>query len=445
MKERLKKIDMKSAMLYVMFAGFCGLFVSFLLQWIQAPYGLQSLAIFNQGRDFFADFFNVVFYSKDLDPYHCEYYGLAEKGYLPFSYLIFYGISRLLGYEDMEQPMPTEYLMITLAMFMITICVVCMFFTLSKLSKLISWQKMLLMFMLIFSGIFLFSFERGNTILLTVLFCTLFLLGYESENKILRELSYLALAAAAALKGYPCLLGLLVVYNKDWKAVIRLIIYGLLFAFGPFLFMQGEISDNISLWMEAVSLNSEIYQFARSPKLGMYYFIAYGMGFTLEDQVEVLAVAKPAVSFILVLGLVLNGFQTKPWKRVALIMCSILIYPANCALYCALYLFPVIVMFFNEEKKKLGDIVYMLLFLMILSPLKIIKVVNVFLMHDISLLLVNLGIIILYILLLVEAVMLSARWLGAKVEKTMPEISDSCGETQEETQENNQETTELLQ
>ena len=241
------------------------------------------------------------------------------------------------------------------------------------------------------------------------------------------------------------------VYNKDWKAVIRLIIYGLLFAFVPFLFMQGEISDNISLWMEAVSLNSEIYQFARTPKLGMYYFITYGMGFTLEDQVEILAVAKPAVSFILVIGLVLNYFQTKPWKRVALIMCSILIYPANCALYCALYLFPVIVMFFNEEKKKAGDMVYILLFLMILSPLKIVQIINVFLINDISLLLVNLGIVILYVLLLVEEVILSARWLGAKVEKSMPDISDDHEENQTDKLENldsieeKQEMAELLQ
>ncbi|MCM1495006.1 MAG: glycosyltransferase 87 family protein [Bacteroides sp.] len=447
----MKKIDKKSILLYIMFAGFCGLFISFLVQWIQEPYGIQSLAIFNQGRDFFADFFNVAFYSRDLDPYHCEYNGLAEKGYLPFSYLIFYGISRLLGYEEMEQPMPIEYLMISSAVFMIAVCTVCIFFALAKLSKLVSWQKILLMFMLVFSGVFLFSFERGNTILLTVLFCTLFLLGYESENKFLRELSYLALAAAAALKGYPCLLGLLVIYNKDWKAAVRLIIYGLLFAFVPFFFMQGGIKDNISLWMEAVKLNSEIYQFSRTPKLGMYYFIAYGMGFTLEDQMEILAVAKPAVSFILILGLFLNYFQTKPWKRIALIMCSILIYPANCALYCALYLFPVIVLFFNEERKKISDGFYILLFLMILSPLKIVQIINAFLLYDISLFLVNLGIVIFYTVLLVEVIVLGARWLGAKVEKSMPEYSEGQEENSAEqletldSVEEKKETTELLQ
>lgn len=86
------------------------------------------------------------------------------------------------------------------------------------------------------SSISLFSFERGNIIYLAVINSIFFLVNYQSENKIIREMSFIALAIAAALKGFPALLGILLLYDKRHKEAIRLIVHGVIFSFLPFCF-----------------------------------------------------------------------------------------------------------------------------------------------------------------------------------------------------------------
>ena len=73
---------------------------------------------------------------------------------------------------------------------------------------------------LAFSGIALFSYERGNVIYLAVIGMVCFIEHYQSENKVLREWSFIALAFAAAIKGYPAIFGILLIWEKRWKEAI---------------------------------------------------------------------------------------------------------------------------------------------------------------------------------------------------------------------------------
>jgi len=85
----------------------------------------------------------------------------------------------------------------------------------------------------------LYAFERGNIILLAVLLTTFFIFGRKSENKIVRELSYIALALAAGLKLYPAVFGILLIRDKNIKGAVRTVIYGILAFFLPFVFFEG--------------------------------------------------------------------------------------------------------------------------------------------------------------------------------------------------------------
>ena len=67
--------------------------------------------------------------------------------------------------------------------------------------------KWLMTLALAFSGIALFSYERGNVIYLAVIGMVCFIEHYQSENKVLREWAFIALAFAAAIKGYPAIFG----------------------------------------------------------------------------------------------------------------------------------------------------------------------------------------------------------------------------------------------
>ena len=105
---------------------------------------------------------------------------------------------------------------------------------------------------------FLFSVERGNSIILVIALMMAFFFGYDSENKVVKELSLIALAVAAALKISPALLGIILIYKKDWKAAVRTIIYGIIMFFGPFLLLKGGFA-NIPLMIRNIRLNNEYY------------------------------------------------------------------------------------------------------------------------------------------------------------------------------------------
>ena len=90
------------------------------------------------------------------------------------------------------------------------------------------------------SSIFIYAYERGNLIQLTVVLSTIFLLCYNSKNKIIKEISFICLATAAALKIFPALFGILLLFDKKYKEAMRLIIYGINFTSLPFLFFEGD-------------------------------------------------------------------------------------------------------------------------------------------------------------------------------------------------------------
>ena len=67
------------------------------------------------------------------------------------------------------------------------------------------------------SGLMLFALERGNSILLAVVFLLVFLWGYQAENKIFQYLSFCALGAAAGIKISPALFGLILLSERRYK------------------------------------------------------------------------------------------------------------------------------------------------------------------------------------------------------------------------------------
>lgn len=96
-------------------------------------------------------------------------------------------------------------------------------------------EKIVFTISMLFTVPFLYQYERGNIIFLALCFTMLFFLWKDSENRILRELSFFSLAGAAGLKIYPAVFGLLLVREKRYKEAVRLMIYGLISFFLPFL------------------------------------------------------------------------------------------------------------------------------------------------------------------------------------------------------------------
>ena len=126
--------------------------------------------------------------------------------------------------------------------------------------------------------------------------------------------------------------------------------------------------------MQNVSVNNEAY-------IHNYYYL-FGLhkltflGALLAQLPEatidnVVGVTRILEVVMMLLTIVLALLDKKRWRQLILIVCAVLLYPINSGFYCGLFLFPVLVFFFQDRTVDWKDYVIMLLFCAILNPLQI--------------------------------------------------------------------------
>lgn len=369
----------------------------------------QGTIFWANPNDFFMDFFNVLKYISTKNPYtYTDFMGLGEKAYPPLAYLILYPFSRLYDYvNNPSYDARSTQFGIMSVVFFLGVCVFFLTFLYSYHIKGSAPTKILTTMSFFLSGIFLYSLERANIIFISVLFLGVFLLWYKSENPVLREMAYIALAFAAALKVYPALFGILIIKDKRWFASIRTLIYGAAAFFFPFFFFKGGLS-NIGQLLANVTENTRIYQFLTPAfKLGWLPFFLCTHADTANYQSWV-----TFGNVLMVSSIVLCFFLKSQWKTAALLACVIIASPANSAYYCGLYLIVPIILFLNEKEHNCFSLIYMLLFILFLNPYQIIN-------NDINItiILANYSLLCLYLLLFVEAIVRAGVWLGKQIKK----------------------------
>ena len=89
------------------------------------------------------------------------------------------------------------------------------------------------------SAPFVYAIMRGNTIYFALVFLLLFLLLYDSPNALCRELAYICLAIAGAIKIYPLFFGVFLLKDGNLKnifASLRVAVYFAVIFVGSFYF-----------------------------------------------------------------------------------------------------------------------------------------------------------------------------------------------------------------
>ena len=94
---------------------------------------------------------------------------------------------------------------------------------------------------------FWLAIERGNMSLLVLILLMYAMALKDSAKSWEREVALLLFAVAAALTLSPAVFGLLYLISKRYKEAARLIIYGVLLFFLPFVFFQGVLGFQIFL------------------------------------------------------------------------------------------------------------------------------------------------------------------------------------------------------
>lgn len=366
---------------------------------IICPLGTQLNVFFAKTNNFMADFFNVQIYIADWDPYHNTVNGMGEKCYLPFTYLFLELFNGFFNYSGAS--LTDCYASSTATMSCILFMIISLFLLFHSLGCLTEISSML-KFALLFSSILLFSFERGNIIILCGALICYFLAYKDSNNRWLRYFSLFCLCVVSIIKVYPALFGFYLLRDKRYKDIAICVCVSLILAFVPFLFFTGGLS-NIGQMFENYKVFSQSYGlYSIFPRYGLSHIIAWGLlGLHVDRDVSdiLLLIPRCLICLSCLLSFLLFFYEKETWKRLALVALPVMMLPTNSGFYCGLYFIPVITLFLSNNEGRKLDYLYMLLICLFLSPfqLTVVKKINI------SQLLSNVALLIVWILLLTEA------------------------------------------
>ncbi len=318
----------------------------------------QEKVFFFDKNNWFMDFYNTVYYTVDRTPYTWGW--LPARNYLPFSYLILYPFSFLYPYDVNNWDTAylsrySQYSAIGGCAF-ITASFLLLFYVLYKaMNNNTEHKKIGILIGLFLSGITIFNFDRANEIVLSAALLFMFLLTYKSENRCYNHLGYICLAMSAALKLFPAVFGILLIYDKKYKDAIITVIYGLIFAVIPFFWLSGSFFDNIAAFINNLKIHSETY---------------FGSGYGFSNYGLPAFFQKCKIPYIfLVISLFVSKYLKKDWQRYLLLSLAIILTSGQQEYYCLIYLFYPIVLFLNE-KQNFVNIVYVFILGLLLMPLQ---------------------------------------------------------------------------
>jgi len=250
-------------------------------------------------------------------------------------------------------------------------------FSISKKLQFGRLNNVLLIITLFFCAPSVFAIERGNIGNLAIALSIFFVCFYDDENKILKELSFMALAVAAAIKLYPAVFGFILLSEKKYRDGIRLAIYGFLWFFIPFIPFGGlkavyyflklvfgysnsllqqtgasdlayngvlttNIISNMAMRRDQVALGESYY--GNFSLMNISQVIEEIVGINLSDGFNKICL----ITVILIL-MVASFVLKEKWKRLLCLGLVITIFSSSSPLYVAVFLLPAFLEFIVYE------------------------------------------------------------------------------------------------
>lgn len=316
---------------------------------------------FNDTRDTGMDFFHSIEYVRGRMPY-----GMFDTLYPPLANLLFYLLYLVIPKEissqwtnsfidsinlrATSQDLRSYQATMLLFLLFVVLFVFAMYAMIEKILEGAAVHKKTIIFCALFSYGVLYGVERGNIILLCWTLMAFFLCYRNSEKAWLRELAYLALAAAAGMKLYPAFLGILLLKERKAFPAIRTILYGVAAVLFPlYIFNEGLLG--LQMWLEVVfsfkggSSYPWIGNGFSSIMANVGHILDSVMGTSLADQSY--AVWGMAVAALLP---VCACFLKKEWESVLALVLAMLMFQAQVDYIYCLFLLPLL-LFIVQEKQ----------------------------------------------------------------------------------------------
>lgn len=203
--------------------------------------------LFNR-EDAFMDFFNVNQMISGFDPY--AGYG---SSYPPVILLIAYIFSLFGPYRDMKALDVSRMLVprVSYAVMFIGCTMAICWIMYLILKRYIDNKKVLVVSipLLMCSAPYLFLADRGNYLLVCLIFIMLFVYYYDTKPGV----AAVMLGAAAAIKIYPIFLFLVYILKKRWKELGIATLTGAVLTFLPLFFFKGGFFLNLKEMLYAIA------------------------------------------------------------------------------------------------------------------------------------------------------------------------------------------------
>lgn len=382
---------------YFMIFFLASLFVSAVLA---AASGGESwmYMLFHSGKytDMYMDFFNSI-----RDGGSDNVYSERNNIYPPLCVLIFRILSKLIDPElvatgfRQRSLLQSDQLCMMIYIIFALICVMSMVRLIESYANIRSVGKLklhasIISYAMIISYPVMFCLERGNILILSVIFAMFFIFFKDSENKIIRELSYISLALSAGIKLYPAIFGLSLIIEKKYKEAVRLIIYGIIIVVGPIVFFLDEFrADPASFSYGAFSLlkigagitadaeSTSIFEKLIKNLLNFALNKKSSLNFSSVSVQNFIFMAKGDGTVAKIVCLITEviaafcAFTTKrEWQKVFLLAYLMLNIPSASNSYALSFLLiPFIIFLFGKQTYRYKDWIYLVCFSLLLTPL----------------------------------------------------------------------------
>ncbi len=303
------------------------------------------------------DMYNSMLFAQN------ETYLTYSAVYPPLNYVIFGLIAQAVPQTmhqqndtiDISGSQLTSQTAIMALVYVSIVNILLLLFVVRGLSKVSGWKEALLTACILTAGPVMFALERGNIILFVVGLIGLFLLWNQSEHRFLREIALICLAAAAALKIYPALFGILLLREKRWRDSILTAVYAVLLFFIPFMVMGG-FAGAIKYFTVCLKDASGL--------LSRYSYSGGG------SRIDLMNIAQVAIRLLHVIGATISSrtilallflatfISQSKWRAMLIVTLLCVLMPPFSHYYTAsLYILP-IALFIAEDNRRAIDYLY---------------------------------------------------------------------------------------
>ncbi|MBR3144836.1 MAG: DUF2029 domain-containing protein [Clostridia bacterium] len=220
---------------------------------------------------------------------------------------------------------------------------------------------------LVLSSPVLYAYQRGNSIILSLVFLLLFF-GYKNSEKMYqREFALVFLSIAANIKLYPAVFGIMLLADRKFVQALRCMIYGIILFVLPFFFFGG-LKDIYVMFVNILRTGG-VFSTQYGYQVGIRHLLSYIAAVT--SRPEIVARTRAVTVIVLMLLLIIVFFSKKYFRKVLALglMCTLI--PGFSWIYTTVYMIPAVIYYYMDRSYHKKNYIYPFCFLLLLCQFPI--------------------------------------------------------------------------